>query len=164
MPRRSWCVCSHFLQPSTPERTQGPPTYKTTIMARFLLSTAALPQLLVHCLLLVRAANGFSFVPSRGQVSQRLAYTKGAAQHGKSRHLFMFLEGSKAPEITPMITDTTSLGSLTIPRVGVGTISWSSDSRKFNLLYVTSEFLVFLSPRTHGYYVDPCYFYCSDEA
>lgn len=45
--------------------------------------------------------------------------------------LSMYLGGTKTPQVpSSKVMDTTSLGSLTVPKVGVGTISWSSDSRK----------------------------------
>lgn len=43
----------------------------------------------------------------------------------------MFLEGSKSKSKQELVEDTAKLGILTVPSVGIGTISWSSDSRKF---------------------------------
>lgn len=47
----------------------------------------------------------------------------------------MFLEGSKPTKDRLSAKDQTSLGTLTIPQVGIGTISWSSDSSKFHETY-----------------------------
>jgi len=48
----------------------------------------------------------------------------------------MFLEGFKANKTPNTVNqkDTTKLGTLEIPSIGIGTISWSSSSRKWYII------------------------------
>ena len=74
------------------------------------------------------------FVPAARNVRlhQSLSfYEKHRATTTKRSAMAMFLEGSKPQSKEGLLADTAKLGILTVPSVGIGTISWSSDSRKF---------------------------------
>lgn len=60
------------------------------------------------------------------------AETTTTATRRSAGGMTMFLEGSKPTKDRLSAKDQTKLGTLTIPKVGIGTISWSSDSRKFH--------------------------------
>jgi hypothetical protein len=75
-------------------------------------------------LLLASATDAF-FVPSNLRSTTIL--NAGASTHSPvSKQAF---DGSSSDDAAPF--DPTTLGNLQIPSVGIGTISWSSDSRKY---------------------------------
>ena len=59
------------------------------------------------------------------------SYENHRASTIKRSAMAMFLEGFKSKSKQELVEDTAKLGILTVPSVGIGTISWSSDSRKF---------------------------------
>ena len=97
-------LCSHFPSRQLREDSIEPERMVRASQAR------ALAQVFLS-FLIVRSSNGYS--------SARVGWITEASQH-KTGH-----------QTPPNIIDTTTIGSLSVPRVGVGTISWSSDSRKF---------------------------------
>lgn len=99
---------SHFLIHSLHEESIEPERMLRITQA------SALAQAFFS-LLIVRSSNGYS--------SSHVGWITGASDH-KTGH-----------QTSPNIIDTTTIGSLSVPRVGVGTISWSSDSRKFGLRF-----------------------------
>jgi pyridoxine 4-dehydrogenase len=90
----------YFYKPLASEETIEPQK-----MAIHPHAKASLAQVIVP-LLIIRSSIGFSVVEHR---------LDGASHHNTGQ-----------PN-APNVIDTTSVGSLTVPRVGIGTISWSSD-------------------------------------
>lgn len=75
------------------------------------------------------AASAYSFVqtPNARSISGLRAPNAGSSKNSHDS-MTMFLGQTKT---TKTVTDTTTIGTTPVPSVGVGTISWSSDSRKY---------------------------------
>ena len=86
--------------------------------------------LLIHLSLLAAPASAM-FVPASRNVRAVHHFANHRERTTRRSAISMFLEGSKIAAASDLqTTDYTKLGTLTVPSVGIGTISWSSDSRK----------------------------------
>jgi hypothetical protein len=83
-------------------------------------------------LLLASATDAFV---ARSKSSNALRFEKSGGPHHsirqESRTWMVSLEGAEKVERKIDGPDVTELGSLKVPSVGIGTISWSSDSSKY---------------------------------
>jgi hypothetical protein len=76
-------------------------------------------------LLLATATDAFV---SRSKSSNALGSQHALQQRSRT---FMVVEGAEKVEQKIKVPDVTELGNLKVPSVGIGTISWSSDSSKY---------------------------------
>jgi len=84
--------------------------------------------LLIHVSLLAAPASAL-FVPASRNVRAVHHFANHRERTTRRSAISMFLEGSKIAAASDLqTTDYTKLGTLTVPSVGIGTISWSSDS------------------------------------
>lgn len=108
-----------------PQETMNGPARTHTadlLVARRNLSATLLSMIVVASM--VPATVAFELPQAGSFVSPR---RPGASA---SSRLSMFLDTTSKPRVLKPTTDTTKVGTLTLPNVGVGTISWSSDNCK----------------------------------
>ena len=88
-------------------------------------------KILVVTLLLASATDAF-VARSKPSRALRLERT-GGPQHSIRQESRTWMVLERAEQVEQMIDgpDVTELGSLKVPSVGIGTISWSSDSSKY---------------------------------
>ena len=77
----------------------------------------ASPLSVALVLILTSCVEGFSVLPASCSSSQRTPLSQ----------LNLYLDGKNGPVNPQKVSDTTKLGNLEVPSIGIGTISWSSD-------------------------------------
>jgi hypothetical protein len=84
-------------------------------------------------LLLLASATDAFVARSKSSKAFRFEITAGGPQHALQQRsrTWMAVEGAEKVEQKIHGPDVTELGNLKVPSVGIGTISWSSDSSKY---------------------------------
>lgn len=105
-------------------------------------TTKAVATLVALFTVLDLEADAFSFSTLQSSSSKFISSTKTLLKNERSTvsNMNMFLDSFKSKKTEQV--DTTKVGNLEVPTVGVGTIAWSSNSCKLHSASFFSEFIM----------------------